>query len=334
MSEDFAVRNAAAIHEIWSGVGRRYNVSEGEFAARLAAVARRMSSSQRVSTKKAVVTAESEPPPPAPESNGAELSGADVADERQFLASIKADDLCLALACENGDEAAWLEFESVYRHSMIAAARVLTKDEGEAEDLVQFVYGELYGLRQEGERRLNKLAHYSGRGSLGGWLRAVVYQCFIDRKRVTARFEQVEEVEEFDRLARSSTANGGAALSTQPPRPDQIEDRRLREMAETALARAFAAIDPRDRLLLNYYYFDDLKLREIALLMGVHEATISRWVTRAEKDVRRKTEEILQRDFGLRRAQIVECLELAARSEVDIRNLLRDVKGPSVERAP
>ncbi|MFM8394006.1 MAG: sigma-70 family RNA polymerase sigma factor [Acidobacteriota bacterium] len=322
MVEEFAIRNAAAIREIWSGVAKRYNVSEREFAERLAAVARRTSS------KRSALPVDGDPVA------GAREAGADSEDERQFLASIKAEDLCLAIACENGDEAAWLEFESVYRTSMIAAARVLTKDDGEAEDLVQFVYGELYGLRQEGERRLNKLAHYSGRGSLGGWLRAVVYQCFIDRKRVTARFEQVEEVEEFDRLARASSVNGRVGLSNPPPRPDQIEDQRLREMAETALARAFSKIDARDRLLLNYYYFDDLKLREIAQLMGVHEATISRWVAKAEKDVRRQTEEILQRDFGLRRAQIAECLELAARSEVDIRNLLRDVKGPSVERAP
>jgi len=75
-------------------------------------------------------------------------------------------------------------------------------------------------------------------------------------------------------------------------------------------------------------------LREIGQVMGVHEATVSRWVARAQREVRRRTEEILQRDYGMRRAEIAECLELAARSEVDLRNLLRDVKGPAAERAP
>ncbi len=313
MVEDFATRNAAAIRELWSGVPRPYNVTEREFSERLAAVAAR--------TRKGGAPAGDE---------DADLA----ADDRQFLATIKADELCLALACEKGDEAAWLDFETTHRYSMIAAARALTKDEAEAEDLVQFVYGELYGIRLDGERRLSKLAHYSGRGSLGGWLRAVIYQCFIDRKRVTARFEQVEEVEEFDRLARASSVHGHSGITTRPARPDQLEDRRLREATEMALGRAVAAMDARDRLLLNYYYFDDLKLREIGQLMGVHEATISRWVARAQRDVRRRTEEILQRDFGMRRAQIAECLELAARSEVDLRDLLRDVKGTSVERAP
>jgi RNA polymerase sigma factor (sigma-70 family) len=165
-------------------------------------------------------------------------------------------------------------------------------------------------------------------------LRAVVYQCFIDRKRLTARFEQGEEVEEFDRLANASAAQGNTGISSPPRRPDQIEDRRLREAAEVAIARAFALIESRDRLLLTSYYFDDMKLREIGQVMGVHEATVSRWVARAQREVRRRTEEILQRDYGMRRAEIAECLELAARSEVDLRNLLRDVKGPAVERAP
>lgn len=315
MVEDFVTRNAAIIRELWTGVVQPYNVTEREFAARLAAVAARA-----VAKKGAAST------------SGRGDSAGD--DERQFLAAIKADELCLALACQKGDEAAWLDFEASHRPSMIAAARTLTRDDAEAEDLVQFVYGELYGVRLDGEKRLSKLAHYSGRGSLGGWLRAVVYQCFIDRKRVTGRFEQVEEVEEFDRLARTSALHGQAGISAPPPRPDQLEDRRLREVTETALTRALAGMEPRDRLLLSYYYFDDLKLREIGQLMGVHEATISRWVARAQRDVRRRTEEILQRDFGMRRRQIAECLELAARSEVDLRDLLRDVKGTPVERAP
>ncbi|NDD63048.1 MAG: sigma-70 family RNA polymerase sigma factor [Acidobacteria bacterium] len=317
MSEEFATRNAPIIKKLWSEVAKPYNVTEHEFLGRLAAVMANITAKNSSPR-----TTELDSSPHIPE------------DDHQQLATIKAGELCLAIACEKGDEAAWRDFEATYRTPMIAAARVLTKDDAEAEELVQFVYGELYGIRQDGQRRLSKLAHYSGRGSFGGWLRAVVYQCFIDRRRVTARFEQVEEVDEFDRLSQAPSAQGHPGLASRPPRPDQLEDRRLREATETALARALSLIDSRERLLLNYYYFDQLKLREIARIMGVHEATISRWVTRAEREVRRKTEDILRREFGFNRAQIAECLELAARSEVDVRDLLRDVKGPSAERAP
>jgi IS30 family transposase len=74
-----------------------------------------------------------------------------------------------------------------------------------------------------------------------------------------------------------------------------------------------------------------LTLREIGALMGVHEATISRWLQRAQKQARRKTEEILQRNYGLRRAEVAECLQMAARTEIDVRQLLSE-KSASAER--
>jgi len=301
--EDFIARYAKPIAALWKGVAQRYGVKEREFAERVASIAAR---------------------------SGETDSG----DAKNFLAGIRADELCLAIACEKGDSAAWEKFENEYRHSMQGAARSLTKDEAEGEDLVQFVYGELFGLKTEGEKRVSKLAHYSGRGSLGGWLRAVVYQCFIDRKRQTARFEQVEEASEFERLANRAAHNGNGTLQVHLAAPDDVEDTKLRQATEEAMTKAFAEMDPRDRLMLNYYYFDDLTLREIGLLMNVHEATISRWLAKAQREIKRKTEEILQRSYGLRRAEVMECLQIAARTELDVRRLIGDVKSVAAERAP
>jgi RNA polymerase sigma-70 factor (ECF subfamily) len=313
--DDFTARYTRTIAALWAGVTERYSVTEADFGQRLRSVVTR-------ATKHADDSA---------------AASAQMAD---LLGSLRADELCLAVACEQGDERAWRKFESEYKHGMHIAARALTKDEAEAEDLVQFVFGELYGIRLDGERRLSKLAHYSGRGSLGGWLRAVVYQAFIDRKRQTARFEQVEEVSDFDRLANTHAdlLNGQngyhAPLHAPIIQPDDIEDVRLRRATEEAMTQAFAALEPKDRLMLNYYYFDDLTLREIGLLMNVHEATISRWLARAQKQIKKKTEEILQRNYGLRRAEIAECLAMAARSEVDVRKLLSEATAQVAKRAP
>ncbi len=300
--DDFIARHSKPIAALFKGVAERYGVTERQFAERVALIAVR--------------------------------SGEDSGSAKEFLAGIRADELCLAVACENGDGAAWEKFETEFRHSMQGAARALTKDEAEAEDLVQFVYGELFGVRTDGDKRLSKLAHYSGRGSLGGWLRAVVYQCFIDRKRQTARFEQVEEASEFERLANNAAMNGNGSLQVHLAAPDDLEDTRLRRATEEAITQAFAEMNPRDRLMLNYYYFEDLTLREIGLLMNVHEATISRWLAKAQREIKRKTEEILQRSYGLRRAEVGECIEIAARTELDMRKLIGDVKGVAVERAP
>ncbi|MGH9752646.1 MAG: sigma-70 family RNA polymerase sigma factor [Blastocatellia bacterium] len=305
-NDDFIARYAKPIAAAWKTVAARYGVTEREFAKRIAAILARAN-------------------------NSSQSRSANAEDSiSHCISNLRAGELCLAIACEKGDEAAWLVFDSEYRRAMQGAARALTKDEAEAEDLIQFVFGELYGVRLDGDRRLGKLAHYSGRGSLGGWLRAVVYQAFIDRKRQTSRFEQVEEAAEFDRLANEAAAHVNGRLSVPISQPDDIEDTRLRQATEEAMTQAFAEIEARDRLLLNYYYFDDLTLREIGLMMGVHEATISRWLAKAQREIKRKTEEILQRGYGLRRAEVAECLQIAARAEIDVRRLM----APSIERAP
>jgi RNA polymerase sigma-70 factor (ECF subfamily) len=296
-TEEFKSRHAKTIATLWGGVAKRYGLTEADFADRLQAAALR-------------------------------AGEAESADEgANFFSHLRLDELTLVLACERGDETAWEDFETNYRHGMQAAARSLTRDDAEAEDLIQSVFGDLYGLRTDGDRRLGKFAHYGGRGSLGGWLRAVIYQAFIDRKRQTSRLEQIEEIEEFERLA----AKSERPLVAPGARPDQIEDKRLRRATEEAMAESFAALDLRDRLLFNYYYFDQLTLREIGALMGVHEATISRWLQRAQKQARRKMEEILQRNYGLRRAEVAECLQMAAQTEIDVRQLLSE-KSASAER--
>ena len=95
------------------------------------------------------------------------------------------------------------------------------------------------------------------------------------------------------------------------------------------MARALRDLEARDRLLLCYYYFDDLTLKEIGSFMKVHEATVSRWLHKVLAKARKKTEEILRRDYGLRRDEIAECLQLAARAELDVNELLKDAKGVS-----
>lgn len=314
-NEEFSRRYATNIAALWRGVTQPYNVTDADFTVRLHACVKRC----------------------VPSGNETEV--------KEFIERVRADELCLAMACESGDETAWRDFETAYRQTMNAAARALTRDEAEAEDLAQSLYGELYGMRSEindegTEQRLSKLSHYSGRGSLGGWLRAVVYQSFIDRKRQAARFEQVEDATEFDRLATHAAntpalaAQNGNLASAHLHRPDDVADERLHRLTEAAMTEAFALLEAKDRLLLNYYYFDEMTLREIGALFGVHEATISRWLARAQQTVRKKTEDLLQRKHGLRRAEVSECLHLAARAELDLRRMIREAAGPSIERAP
>ena len=131
-NDDFIARYAKPIAAVWKTVAARYGVTEREFADRLAAILARGN-------------------------NSSQSKGAHAEDSiSQCISNLKAGELCLAIACEKGDEAAWRVFDSEYRHAMHGAARALTKDEAEAEDLIQYVFGELYGVRLDGDRRDRK----------------------------------------------------------------------------------------------------------------------------------------------------------------------------------
>ena len=120
-------------------------------------------------------------------------SGADV---KNFIDEIRADDLCLIIACENGNEAAWADLVKNFDATVKSAARKYAKNAEDAEDLAGSIWAELYGLKKDADGKLKtKLAYYSGRGSLGGWLRAVTNQLAIDQFRKESKFVQIEEAQ-------------------------------------------------------------------------------------------------------------------------------------------
>src|SRR5262249_37282934 len=79
-----------------------------------------------------------------------------------------------------------------------------------------------------------------------------------------------------------------------------------------SLRNALDALQPREKLLLAYYYYDEMTLREVGKLFGVHEATVCRWLAKIQKRTRRLVEKSLARDHHFNRTQIAEALQLAA----------------------
>ena len=129
---------------------------------------------------------------------------------RKFIDELQADDLCLIIACERGDEKAWTDLVERFTPTVRSAARSASSNEDAAEDLAQSIWAELYGLRTRKDGRpASKLAYYSGRGSLAGWLRAVVAQLAVDVFRKQSKLVQTEEDAEFDRLAQAVHAGEG-----------------------------------------------------------------------------------------------------------------------------
>jgi RNA polymerase sigma-70 factor (ECF subfamily) len=258
-------------------------------------------------------------------------------DVEGFIDALHADDLCLIVACEQGDQAAWGDLVARYEQTVRAAARNAASNEDAAEDLAQSIWAELHGLRvREDGRPAGKISYYSGRGSLGGWLRAVVGQLAVDQHRRQSRLVQTEEDADFDRLAQDSQKGDHAFNLTRAAADPEhaFSERSAARDVEEAMARAMQELAPEDRLLVKLYYFDGLKLREAGAVMGVHEATASRRLTRIHSEVRAKVESILMKEHGWTQVETARSLsETASHLESDLELMLTSERAKTERRA-
>jgi RNA polymerase sigma-70 factor (ECF subfamily) len=252
-----------------------------------------------------------------------------------FIDALHADALLLVVACECGDGAAWNDLIEQYRATVLSAARSSSAGESEAEELADSVWAELHGLRVRADGKpAGKLAYYSGCGSLGGWLRAVVGQLAIDRHRRTSRLVQTEEASEFDRAAAESHEADGWRASAPPDPENALSERDAARAVEQSLARALGGLDAEDRLLVKLYYFDGLRLKEAGAMLGVHEATASRRLTRLHAEIRKRVEAILTSEHKWTREEVARTLADAAhaQTDADLRSMLAAEAAPTAER--
>ena len=118
-----------------------------------------------------------------------------------FCAALRLEELALARACAAGNERAWQDFITRYRQKLHGMALHITRDGAHAAELADSLFADLYGVNARDGVRSSKLASYTGRGSLEGWLRTVMAQEFINRyrkqKRTVSLEEQTEEGVQF-----------------------------------------------------------------------------------------------------------------------------------------
>jgi len=232
-----------------------------------------------------------------------------------FLSTLKLDELALAHGCAAGNQHAWDVFLTKYRESIYQSARSITRNETTGRDLADSLYAELYGIGPEEDRR-SKLALYSGRGSLAGWLRMVLAQSYINQIRAGKRLVSIEEEEE----------EHGRQFPTASVEVARTPDSRINDAADEALTNLSAE----ERFLLSSYFLDGRRLAEIARTLGVHESTISRKMEKLLAEVRKRIRKGLERR-GMSRRQADEALE------TDVRDLELDVAArlqPPAENSP
>jgi RNA polymerase sigma factor (sigma-70 family) len=232
------------------------------------------------------------------------------AEVEAYLKSLHLEDLALACACGEGLEAAWEFFVKHFRQELRAAARVIlctsgARDETRAEELADSLYAELYGVSPTGSgRRKSLFEYFHGRSKLSTWLRAVLAQRHVDLLRTGWRTVSLE-TEAGDAPYKNSAGPCSELRETKwRPRPlaqradsqpaDPDRERYLARL-DDALSAAIARLAVRERMVLAWYYVDQLALAEIGRTLGEHESTVSRQLDRIRRNLREAVTQTLFR---------------------------------------
>lgn len=229
----------------------------------------------------------------------------DLSDKAAFFRSLRLSELALAHSCALGREVAWQRFVNLYRVSLNQAAVAITGSATLGHDLADSLYSELYGLRQVDGQRRSPLASYSGRGSLLGWLRTTLAQRHVDHHRRTHRETPLD------------TLDVPAPATSITPFTAELTS------LTDAVARTLQGLPAEDRFLLSSYFLDRQTLLQIARILHVHEATISRRLKRLVADLRGQLLHNLQ-SGGLSKRAAEEALGADPRDiEINLRALLQ-----------
>ncbi len=145
-----------------------------------------------------------------------------------------------------------------------------------------------------------------------GWLRTSLAQRFVDHHRRTHREEPLED-----------DAGFAATESTPTPPPEEL----------AALSRSLAAVledlPAEDRFLLSAYFLDQRTLQQIAQVLRVHEATISRRLKRLTVHLREQLLKNLHAS-GMSRRAAEEALGTDPRDlSVNLRSVLQTSATPA-----
>jgi RNA polymerase sigma-70 factor (ECF subfamily) len=193
----------------------------------------------------------------------------------------RASDLYLTCACAHRVSGAVEAFD---RRFLVEAKRAIVhvnRDAAFVDEALQIFREKLF----VGTRGAPKIVHYEGRGPLALWVSAVACRTAWSLRRE-------------GRHVLLSGAVPDVAEPTAEPEIGYMTRRYGAHLAE-AIRAAFAALESRDRLLLERYYAQHLSVDRLGSMYGVGRSTAWRWLVNAREKVRHATRTELARRFAL-----------------------------------
>lgn len=188
------------------------------------------------------------------------------------------DDIALAQAGLDGDNAAAEQMQALYNQRLLGLLISRGASNTEASDLLGDLWGELTVGKEDREALLSK---YHGKCSLYTWLATVATHRLVDLKR-RQRFQgNLPNVQDH--------ADQGSDFDQLPARAVQYSESALTRLMRDALRQALAECSPDAYLLLQLVYIHGIMQREAARMFGWHESKVSRMLDQAMSDISTRT---------------------------------------------
>jgi RNA polymerase sigma-70 factor (ECF subfamily) len=224
-------------------------------------------------------------------------------------AELVADEVYLACACALADRAALATFERRYFSAIPAALSRLALERDDVTDIEQQLRIRLFVTEDDGVARV---VAYAGLGQLGGLVRVAAVRAGLNVLR-----------------ARGRIADGsGDGLEDFPSAGDDPALARLKAQHRSEFKAAFeesiAALDPRERTILQLAIVKGVGIDKLGAIYGVHRATAARWIASARDRLARGVHRALGARLGVAKTELADLLPLVeSQLELSLERLLR-----------
>jgi RNA polymerase sigma-70 factor (ECF subfamily) len=181
-----------------------------------------------------------------------------------------AKDWALAAACAEGDAAAIAAVEHATLREVPQFIKRIDASPTFADELVQVLRERLFVRTPGGTPP--RIASYSARGPLGGWIRVIAVRLALELKRKDPAAAPEQAV---DRLV-------DLALGPE----DQAAQNEHSAAAQMALRTALSLLTTRQRNLLRLRFAESWSPEDLGKTYGVHRGTVARWIQEAREHVK------------------------------------------------
>ncbi len=240
------------------------------------------------------------------------------------VAAVKIADLYLACGCALGDVRAIGLFEQHYLSEVPNYVGQIDRSGEFADEVRQQLSERLLVTHDPANPTApRKIADFTGRGPLGGWLRVAAVRIGLNVKRSQKPMPLARDAEQTERAPDAGDAMGGGGRGGQgmsAPSPDPELDYlklRYRNELREAFALTLASLDGEARAVLKMHYLDGLNIDEIGASFRVHRSTVARWLAQAREQILEETRKLLSSRLKIGRAEAESVIHLV-QSQLDV----------------